>query len=268
VRCTMFLCKCGAGSVVAAVPASASVTEVYHMTTSIIGLFESAEFAKKVLGELARIGCEKDAMEILHDASTDQISDRLIEAGYEDDKARRYSDALQRGGALVVAEIDDDKADDALDTMRRLGALSPDALIERIDARETEEVQSAQVIEEELEIGKAQTTSGKRLKVSVSEHEVQERVTLLEESVEAERNRVNRTLKPEEVDKAFQERTIVMTETREKPVVSKQAHVVEEVVLTKQSGEREVTVSGTVRRQDVKVEDIGGKSGGKKVLNA
>ena len=79
--------------------------------------------------------------------STDEISDRLLEAGYEDDKARRYADALRKGGALVVAEIDDDKADDALDTMRRLGALSPEALIERIGeqetGRETEEVDPA-----------------------------------------------------------------------------------------------------------------------------
>ena len=52
-----------------------------------------------------------------------------------------------------------------------------------------------------------------------------------------------------------------MTEVKEKPVVSKQAHVVEEVALTKQSGEREATVSGTVRRQDVTVEDIDRKSG-------
>ncbi len=52
------------------------------MTTAIIGLFESAEFAKKVLGELARIGCEKDAMTIFQDASTDRISDRLLGAGY------------------------------------------------------------------------------------------------------------------------------------------------------------------------------------------
>jgi stress response protein YsnF len=43
-------------------------------------------------------------------------------------------------------------------------------------------------------------------------------------------------------------------------VVSKQAHVVEEVALTKESGEREVTVSDTVRRQDVKVEDIDRKT--------
>ena len=52
-----------------------------------------------------------------------------------------------------------------------------------------------------------------------------------------------------------------MTEVSEKPVVSKQAHVVEEVSLIEQSGERDVTVSGTVRRQDVTVEEIDGKSG-------
>jgi hypothetical protein len=52
-----------------------------------------------------------------------------------------------------------------------------------------------------------------------------------------------------------------VTAIKEKPVVSKQAHVVEEVALSKQSGEREVTVSGTVRRQDVIVEDIDDKSG-------
>jgi stress response protein YsnF len=67
-------------------------------------------------------------------------------------------------------------------------------------------------------------------------------------------------LKPEEADKAFGERTVEVTATTEKPVVSKQAHVVEEVALTKQSGQREETVSGTVRRQDVKVEEIDSKS--------
>ena len=60
---------------------------------------------------------------------------------------------------------------------------------------------------------------------------------------------------------AFQERTVEMTGTTEKPMVSKQAHVVEEVGLTKQSGEREETVGSTVRRQDVTVEDIDRTSG-------
>jgi stress response protein YsnF len=242
------------------------------MTTSVIGLFESGAIAKKVLGELAKAGCKKDAMEILQDVPTDKVSDRLLEVGYEEDKAQLYADVLQKGGALVIAEIDDDKADDALATMRRFDALSPEALLERVGSveseEESEETESAQVIEEELEVGKAQITGGKRLKTSVSEQEVQERVTLLEESVEAERKSVARVLKPEEADKAFQERTIEMTETREKPVVSKQAHVVEEVVLTKHTGEREVTVRGTVRRQDVTVEDIDRKSGSSKVREA
>ena len=117
------------------------------------------------------------------------------------------------------------------------------------------------MIEEELEVGKATTTGGKRLKTEVSEREVQETVALKEETVDVERSRVGRPLKPEEADQAFGERTVEMTATTEKPVVSKQAHVVEEVALSKQSGERDVTVSGTVRRQDVKVEEIDGKSG-------
>jgi hypothetical protein len=67
-------------------------------------------------------------------------------------------------------------------------------------------------------------------------------------------------LDPEELDKAFQERTIEMVESTEKPVISKQARVIGEVLLSKKSGEREVVVTGTVRRQDVTVEDIGRKS--------
>jgi len=85
-------------------------------------------------------------------------------------------------------------------------------------------------------------------------------VALKEENVDVERNQVGRTLKPEDADKAFGERTVEVTATTEKPVVSKQAQVVEEVALTKQSGQREETVSGNVRRQDVKVEEVDRKS--------
>ena len=60
--------------------------------------------------------------------------------------------------------------------------------------------------------------------------------------------------------KAFKETTAEVTATTEKPVVSKEAHVVEEVSLSKNSGERDVTVSGTVRRQDVSVEDVDRKT--------
>ena len=89
-------------------------------------------------------------------------------------------------------------------------------------------------------------------------------MTLHQESVDVEHTKVDRVLKPEEAAKAFQENTIEMTEVSEKPVVTKQAHVIEEVALSKQSGERDVTVSGTVRRQDVTVEEIDRKAAGSK----
>jgi stress response protein YsnF len=234
------------------------------MTTSIIGLFENGDVASKVVGALTKAGIKKDVIDILEDVAASEISSRLIEAGYKKDQAERYGKAMRNGGALVVAEADDAAAEGALDTMRRFKALTPEALLELMDNRasESEEVETAQVIEEELEVGVARTTGGKRLKTEVSEREVQETVTLHTETVEVERTKANRVLKPEEADKAFHERTIEMVEITEKPVVSRQAHVIEEVSLSKKSGEREVTVKGTVRRQDVTVEDIDTKSGG------
>jgi stress response protein YsnF len=92
---------------------------------------------------------------------------------------------------------------------------------------------------------------------NVTEREVEKPVTLREETVEVERNRDERRLSPEEANKAFEEKTIEMTATSERPVVSKEARVVEEVALRKQSGERKETIHETVRRSEVEVEDIG-----------
>jgi len=240
------------------------------MPTSIIGLFEDQDTGRRVVSALAEIGCKEDAIETLSKTGVDETAKRLVEAGYENDKARRYGEALQKGGVLIVADVEDDKADEALSAMRRFEVLTPEALIERTGSQKSESSQkseeraTAQVIEEELEVGKNRVSSGKRLTTEISEREVQETVTLHEENVEVERTRADRTLKPEEASKAFKETTVEVSGYTEKPVVSKQAHVVEEVGLNKQSNERDVTVSGTVRRQDVKVEDADKASNSKK----
>jgi stress response protein YsnF len=238
-----------------------NITEEIAMPTSVIGLFEDQDTARKVVDALTQAGYNEDAVEILADTGVDNVVERLVEAGYDEDKARGYGKALETGGALIVADVDDDKADAALETMRKFEVLTLEALLERSGKQQGEQTEKAQVIEEELEVGKAATTSGKRLKTEVSEREVQETVALKEEKVDVERSRVGRTLKPEEANKAFGERTVEVTATTEKPVVSKKAQVVEEVALSKQSGQREETVSGTVRRQDVTIEEIDGKSG-------
>jgi stress response protein YsnF len=227
------------------------------MPTSIIGLFESQDIARKVVSALAKAGFDEKKVETLTKSSVDETSSRLVEAGYEKDKAQHYAKALQTGGVIVVADVEDDKADEALSTMRSFDVLSPEALLERSGGKEqSEETTSAQVIEESLEVGKSKVSTGKRLTTEISERDVQEKVTLHEENVEVERTRADRTLKPGEADKAFKETTVEVSGYSEKPVVSKEAHVVEEVSLSKNSGEREVTVGGTVRRQDVTVEDV------------
>jgi len=231
------------------------------MPTSIIGLFESQDIARKVVSALAKAGFDEKKVETLTKSSVDETSSRLVEAGYEKDKAQHYAKALQTGGVIVVADVEDDKADEALSTMRSFDVLTPDALLERSGGKEqSEETTSAQVIEESLEVGKSKVSTGKRLKTEVSEREVQETVNLREENVEVERTRADRTLKPGEADKAFKETEVEVTAYTEKPVVSKEAHVVEEVALSKTSGEREATVSGTVRRQDVTVEEVDQKT--------
>lgn len=230
------------------------------MTTSIIGLFENGDIARKVADALIENGIEEDVIAILEGVAASEISSSLIEAGYKEEQAERYAKAMHDGGALIVAEAPDDEADGALDTMRSFHALTPEALTELLEKRSSEEAakakpkakaraveaepaapergkskqaeeaetQSAQVIEEELKSAWP-AQRGKRLEVSVSEREVQEIVTLHSETVEVERTKARRTLSPEEADKAFQERTIEMVEISEKPVVSKQAHVIEEV---------------------------------------
>ena len=168
----------------------------------------------------------------------------------EAERARLYAEAVGRGGVMVAAEAED--ADKALAVMDRFDVKEPEELLER----GAEQVERAQSIEEELRVGKEQTTSGKRLVSSVSEREVEKPVTLREEEVEVERRREDRHLSPGEADRAFQEETAEMTATSERPVISKEARVTGEVGLRKQTGERQEVVRDTIRRKDVEVETV------------
>jgi uncharacterized protein (TIGR02271 family) len=62
------------------------------------------------------------------------------------------------------------------------------------------------------------------------------------------------------IDKALADRTIEMAETREEAVVSKTAHVTEEVRLRKDAVDRVETVRDTLRREEVDVEQVPGET--------
>jgi stress response protein YsnF len=220
------------------------------MTGFAIGLIESREAAERVRGALVEAGCDEGSVAIFGGEAGDGLAGELVERGFEAQRARLYAEAVGRGGVLVVAEAED--ADAALAVMNRFDLKTPEELLERGGG----EVERAQSVEEELRVGKEQTTAGKRLVASVTEREVEKPVTLREEEVEVERRREDRRLSPGEADRAFREETVEMTATSERPVVSKEARVTGEVALNKRAGERQEVVRDTVRRKDVEVETI------------
>ena len=113
------------------------------------------------------------------------------------------------------------------------------------------------IAEEELHVGKRQVGQGRvRIQSRVVERPVEEQVTLREERVDVERRPVSGTTQAGTLGgDPFQERTIEVEERREEAVVSKDARVVEEVVVRKDVQQRTETVSDTVRRTEVDVED-------------
>ena len=116
-----------------------------------------------------------------------------------------------------------------------------------------------QLAEEKLAIGKRAVMGGTtRIRRYVVETPVEEKVALHEEKVTIERRPVTDGRPVGTAD--FTDRTIEMTESREEAVVSKTARVVEEIALRKEATERVETVKDTVRRDEVKVEQVPGQS--------
>lgn len=126
----------------------------------------------------------------------------------------------------------------------------------RVSDLDTEGKQVLPVTEEQLQVGKRQVQrGGVRIHSHVTETPIEEEVRLREERVNVERRSVDRPMTDTDSD-VFKERTIEVTETAEEAVVSKEARVVEEVVVNKDVKEHTETVRDTVRRTDVDVEPI------------
>jgi uncharacterized protein (TIGR02271 family) len=128
--------------------------------------------------------------------------------------------------------------------------------------RSTKEGEEAiPIVEEELNVGKRQVEGGRvRVRSYVVETPVQEEVNLREERVHVERRPTDRPLTGSE--NLFQDRTIEVQEKSEEAVVSKDARVKEELVVKKDVEQRTETVSDTVRRTEVEVDDDRSRTAG------
>jgi stress response protein YsnF len=209
----------------------------------------------------------------------------LVRMGIPEEHAHLYAEGVRRGGTLVLVRADDATAENAADILRRNGAVDIDRRAEdyqttgftRFDeaAQPYTADQVTQergryagsapsgnetripVVEEQVNVDKRPVTAGgARVYTHVTEEPVRQDVNLREENVTVDRRPVDRPLQPGEADAAFREGEINVTETREEPVVSKSARVVEEVVINKDVNERTATVDDTVRRTNVDVQEL------------
>jgi uncharacterized protein (TIGR02271 family) len=114
------------------------------------------------------------------------------------------------------------------------------------------------IVKENLQVGKREVQEGTtRVQKRVVETPIEKNITLKEEDVRVERRAANRPV--QDADQAFRNETIEMTETKEVPMVSKEARVTGEVALKKDTQERRETVRETVRNTDVQVLESGQK---------
>jgi stress response protein YsnF len=194
----------------------------------------------------------------------------LFGGGDDSDKADRYSRVAERSNSIVTVHARSrEEAERAADILDDCGAIDVDeraAAAGSVSSSSTDKAQRANLsgehaaaiprVEENLHVGKrTEETGGVRVRSRIVERPVEEHVRLREEHVHVERQPVDRPLSMDDA-RAFQERDIELRESREVPVVDKEARVVEEIRLSKDVTEREETIRDTVRNTDVDVDRI------------
>jgi stress response protein YsnF len=220
-----------------------------EMATSVISAFANQKIASQVIDALLSEGFKDREIEVLR-GKGDELMGEIAEHGFGKEDAREFAEAAGKGKTLVAARVPEEKLERAVAIMERFETYQD-------RGSQGSGAEAVQVVEEELSVGKRKVASGGvRITTSVSERPVKETVRLREEHVGAERRSADRVLSAEEAEAAFKEKTVEMMGTREKAEVRKEARVVGEVALTKETKERQQTVTDTVRRTDVEVEEI------------
>lgn len=246
------------------------------MAKTVIGLFERMQDAQGALSELQSAGIPRNAITFVQQSEPD-LSSRLQSIGLPDQDAGIYAQGVQQGNGLIVLQgIADNDAEQAAVIIDRYHAVDISGRKQpfqrmamnrsaastgtaNTNLYQGDEV-ALPIIQEELRIGKRTVErGGVRIRTRVEERPVEQQVTLRDEHVDVQRRPANRPVSDADLAQ-LQSGTIEVTETDEEPVVSKEARVVEEVVVHKEAQERTETVRDTVRRTDVDVEQVPGQT--------
>ncbi len=221
---------------------------------SDVNRYSTAARGKSIVTVHAASGDEAgEAADILDDCGAINV----------DENADEYNTYNTTTGAAPVGVFNETAGASAstIDTdMNTTGIYDKNKITGTSDSDDVTGKKSIPVIEEQLQVGKQTVeTGGVRLKSRIVEKPVEENLRLREERVYVNRNPVNRAATDADFD-AFKEGEVELRERSEVPVVNKEARIVEEVSLGKETNERNETIRDTVRKTEVDVENIEGSN--------
>jgi|RhiMethySRZTD1v2_1073278.scaffolds.fasta_scaffold12835_7 uncharacterized protein (TIGR02271 family) len=206
---------------------------------------------------LGRVAANTPMMRLLDSPSLERSPEgmvgALVKMGVPRTDAASYVDGVRRGGTLEAVALSDDKEVQALEIMRRRTATAA----RRTAASEADIV--IPVIEEELSIGKREFDSGGvRVATHVSARPVAKSVSVIEERINVERRVVDRPI-DDVRDDTFRDRSLELKASAEEPIITKRAHVVEEIRIHKDRTERVETINDTLRHTEVELAELPGE---------
>lgn len=254
------------------------------MAHTVIGLFDNVTEAQEAMQALINQGFDRDRIDISqNNAATTETttstntnydtSDSVSSFfgslfGSDNEDYNNYSEVARRGSTIVTVHAQTAQEAqtaatlldqyNAIDVNERAAEFRGQSYTDTNTTARAEGDASIPVVEENLKVGKQVVeTGGARIRSRIIERPVEETVRLREENVRVERNPVNRPATEADLN-TFREGEIEITERAEVPVIGKQARVVEEVSIGKETTERQETVRDTVRGTEVEVERLEG----------
>jgi len=215
------------------------------LTTTSGGGYETNTDDRLTTGAESRLGTDTD--DRLTTGANSRLgtdTDDLLTTGADSRLGTESDDRFATDEPLYNEEADRPLASEGVASVTGGG-------LQRDDQRE-----GLTLAEEEVEIGKRQVSDGfVRLRRYTVEESVSEDISLYDQHAEVFRHAVDDPSYLNDVD--WSDKTIEVEESHEVPVVSKTAHIREEVGVRSEGTERVETVKESVRRQEVKVEKEG-----------
>jgi stress response protein YsnF len=263
-------------------------------SSTITAFFDSRSEADRAVERLAGAGIPRASVRMVADGNAATVATAspeedkgfwasLADLFMPDEDRSVYAEGLRRGGFLVtVSGLASNLYDTALDILDDEGSIDIDERSRSWESEgwsrsashesyatsaygkasgsgasstlEADGEEVIPVVQEELRVGKRDVNNGRvRVRSYVTETPISESVSLREENVDVSRRVVDRPVTGAE--DAFVDRVIEAEEHREEAVVSKDARVVEEISLKKTAEQHQETVSDSVRKTEVEVDD-------------